>query len=100
MWDRYSKDGVEWEALIMVVRGHCMGQTVGIKQAVERDLHRLENRLHALDNAQGLDLKALHCLSNLPEEYAVALEKLRCHDHAEYMDRVHKEEGRAGRVLA
>ncbi|KAJ1105533.1 hypothetical protein NDU88_002938 [Pleurodeles waltl] len=41
---------VEWEALKVGVQGHSMGQMVGIKQTLEKDLLHLEDRLHVLDN--------------------------------------------------
>ncbi|KAJ1130033.1 hypothetical protein NDU88_008389 [Pleurodeles waltl] len=73
---------------------------MGIRRVLEGDLMHLEDRLHALDNEQGRGPEA-HCrLLEVRKEYAVALEKLRCHDHVGYMRRIHEEEGRAGRLLA
>ncbi|KAJ1165257.1 hypothetical protein NDU88_005685 [Pleurodeles waltl] len=41
----------------------------------------LEDRLHALDNDQGCCPELHRQLTEVQEEYAVILEKLRCHDH-------------------
>ncbi|KAJ1178046.1 hypothetical protein NDU88_003295 [Pleurodeles waltl] len=65
-----------------------MGQTTGIKRVLEGDLLRLEDRVHTLDNEQSHDPEALRRLLEVREEYAVALGKLRCHDHAGYICRV------------
>ncbi|KAJ1191197.1 hypothetical protein NDU88_000513 [Pleurodeles waltl] len=76
-----------------------MGQTTGIRGTLEKDLLRLEDRLHTLDNEHGGSPEA-HCqLQEVREEYSVALKKLRCHDHVGYMRRVHEEEGRAAACL-
>ncbi|KAJ1140185.1 hypothetical protein NDU88_006543 [Pleurodeles waltl] len=58
-----------------------MGQTAGIRRVMEGDLVHLEDRLHALDNEQDRVPEALCRLLEVREEYAVVLEKLRCHDH-------------------
>ncbi|KAJ1105878.1 hypothetical protein NDU88_003282 [Pleurodeles waltl] len=47
------------------------------------DLMQLEDRLHPLDNEQGRGPEAYRQLLEVWEEYVVALEKLRCHDHVE-----------------
>ncbi|KAJ1210475.1 hypothetical protein NDU88_005839 [Pleurodeles waltl] len=77
-----------------------MGRVMGNRRALEGDYMQLDDQLHPLDNEQGRCPEALRWLLEVREEYAVSLEKLRCHDHVGCMRRVHEEEGRAGGLLA
>ncbi|KAJ1082153.1 hypothetical protein NDU88_002323 [Pleurodeles waltl] len=81
------------------MQGHCMGQAVGIKQDLERDLRLFGDALLDLDNAQGTDPTALPRLLEIHKKFDVVLERLRCHNHTRYMNRVHEEEGKAGSLL-
>ncbi|KAJ1186896.1 hypothetical protein NDU88_003676 [Pleurodeles waltl] len=72
----------------------------GIRRVLEGDLIHLVDQLHALYNEQDRSPEALCRLLEVHEEYTVALEKLRFHNHVGNMCRVHEEEGRVVRLLA
>ncbi|KAJ1203575.1 hypothetical protein NDU88_007360 [Pleurodeles waltl] len=95
-----SSRGIKWEALKVVVRGHCLGQTVGIRRNLERDVSHLEDDLHSCDNDLDGSPEAQAKLLELREKYSLALQRLRCHDYKTYMAKVHDEEGKTGRLLA
>lgn len=91
---------VEWEAFKVVVRGHCLGQATGVYRALCREVLDLEDSIRRLDNTQGTRAKARLALQEARTRYNEALGHLRCYNYNEYLDRVQRVEGKAGRLLA
>ena len=91
---------VEWEAFKAVTRGICIGKTVGIRRQIEIKLIKMENQLKELQTEMVTNGDKKLELEECKSEYSILIEKLRCHNHQQYILCAHNEEGKAGRVLA
>ncbi|KAJ1143464.1 hypothetical protein NDU88_009773 [Pleurodeles waltl] len=91
---------VEWETLKVATRGHCMGQSVGIKRTLERELIHLEKIIHDEEREGGIDLIARRKLAEMKKSHSQVEEQLRCHSLQRYLASIQAEEGRSGKMLA
>ncbi|KAJ1216864.1 hypothetical protein NDU88_004463 [Pleurodeles waltl] len=92
-----SNRGIECEPLKVVVLGHCLGQTVGIRKDPENYLIHLETTLHKWEAVLGTDPDAPQRSLEIRELHNAALECLHCHDHKAYMRAGRDHRGRARR---
>ncbi|KAJ1158803.1 hypothetical protein NDU88_011476, partial [Pleurodeles waltl] len=91
---------VEWETLKVVIRGHCLGQTVGIRRDLTAEVLRIETTLRRWESELGINPEATRLLSAAQEAHNEALERRCCHDYNIHTNRIHEEEVRAGTLLA
>lgn len=84
---------IEWEAFKVFVRGQCLGQTVGLRRTLDKELGDFERRLGALDMALGGGSLVHDEIAQLRSQYNATWDRLRTIDLAAYRSRHHEEGG-------
>ncbi|KAJ1136101.1 hypothetical protein NDU88_002519 [Pleurodeles waltl] len=90
----------EWDAHKVVIRGHCISTTWGVRRTLHAEVSKLEEKLRALENAVACNVTPYSALRETRAEHAKADATLRLHDHKHHMARLQAEGDRSGRLLA
>ncbi|KAJ1117477.1 hypothetical protein NDU88_005677 [Pleurodeles waltl] len=89
----------EWEAFKSVIRGKCIGEVVGVRHTLEKDIESKEGALWALDCEIPSNPALGPPLLEAKEGVAASTEKLCCFDHRAYMTWANAERNKAGTLL-
>lgn len=90
---------VVWEAFKVVTREQCLGQTVGLRREIARELGPLEQQIQDLDGEMAGGLAVQDKLAEVQSSYNATWDRLRTVDLNNYRTRQHEEGGKAGRLL-
>lgn len=91
---------LEWDAFKVVVRGHCMSSTVGVRKLLRQDVDQAERHLREVEQLHHADPTARDELLTAREELATQMERLRSCDYREYLVRAQAERDKVGSLLA
>ena len=71
----------EWETFKVMIRGFCMGKTVGLRRELERTLDNTEHQIRLLEKEVVLDHAKRKNLESCRTEHSELIEKLRFHNY-------------------
>ena len=98
-WNTTETRATEWEALKVVVRGHCIGKSVQIRRMLDKELVEIEDKMRIEELKLG-EMDDPEELTGLKTQYNKVLEQVRCHNYKQYISKAHEMEGRASKLLA
>lgn len=99
-WNTATTRLIEWDALKVVIRGAAIGQVVGARQEIHKQLIDTEQKLNTLERESLTDpLKKLE-LQQTHIDHADSLETLRVIDYNAYQQRKHTDADKPSTLLA
>ncbi|KAJ1186198.1 hypothetical protein NDU88_002981 [Pleurodeles waltl] len=91
---------IEWEALKVVLRGHCINEVVGVWADVHRKIQTLEQYLRALEAESHETHAGLCALADARDRHAQLIAKLRSFDFLAYQAKIHAKGDMSGQHAA
>ena len=99
-WGSTDSRLTEWEAFKVVVRGCCISGAAGVRPVLLGEVQRHEERLRILELKVPVNPAQRPLLVAERGRWAEATERLSKFDYRAYVERMHDEQDKAGRMLA
>ncbi|KAJ1135335.1 hypothetical protein NDU88_001775 [Pleurodeles waltl] len=99
-WATATSRPIEWEALKVILWGHCTNAVVGVQADVHRELTTLEQSLGKLEADSRTTPVGWHAITNARERHAQLITQLRCYDFRTYQPKFHSEGETSGHLLS
>ncbi|KAJ1118887.1 hypothetical protein NDU88_007074 [Pleurodeles waltl] len=90
----------EWDAHKVVIRGHCLAASLGVKRMLNRELLEIESKMRKVETEATTSVTSLETLNSLKSDYKEADARLSRHDYRHFKAPQHAEGNRSGKLLA
>ena len=94
-----NSSGLEWDAMKVVMRGHCIKTSWGTRHILQRSVLNMETQIRKLEQEVVASVEARPCLTAL-RKHREESRRLSNIDYKSYVRRQHAEGDKPGRVLA